>query len=109
MSWNHRVLRTTDPDGTFGFAIHEVYYHDDGSIKAWTEQPTSPFGETLKELQKDVTMFERAFTRHILDVRVNGEELYDIGLMGHTRHAPACVYRRSEQPASDAAVPNRDA
>ena len=102
MSWNHRVMRTTQADGTFAYQIHEVYYHDDGSIKAWTVNPTTPFGETIKELHGDVMRFERACTRHILDVR--GDELYDIGLTGHTRLAPVCVYRRSAQPASVGAV-----
>jgi len=90
VSWNHRVMRTTDPDGTHGFAIHEVYYREDGSIEAWTMNAVSPFGTSLKELHGDLTRFERAFTRHILDVR--GDDLYDIGLMGHARNQP-CVYR----------------
>ena len=102
MSWNHRVLRTTEPDGSHVFAIHEVYYHDDGAIQAWTVEPVHPVGETMKVLYGELMMFERAFTRHILDVR--GDELYDIGLTGHTKGAPTCVYRRSEQEQSDPAV-----
>lgn len=91
MSWNHRVMRTTQPDGTFAFAIHEVYYDDDGAILAWTETPPTPCGATLKELQDDLLRFEGAFTRHMLDVR--GDALYDIGLMGH-KTPPVCVYQR---------------
>ena len=100
MSWNHRIMRTTEPDGTHALAIHEVYYHPDGSIMAWTEKPVSPFGETIKALHGDLMRFEQAFTRHILDVR--GEDLYDIGLTGRTRSAPVCVF--TMPPQEDGAV-----
>lgn len=97
MSWNHRVMRTTDPDGTLVLAIHEVYYHADGTIKAWTVNPTSPSGETIKELQQDYTRCGEAFRRHILDVR--GDDLYDIGLTGRTRGPATCVYHSAQAPA----------
>ena len=29
MSWEYRVMRYTDPDGSFDFAIHEVYYDNE--------------------------------------------------------------------------------
>lgn len=96
-------MRTTDSDGTFAYAIHEVYYADDGSIKSWTENPTKPGGETLKELQGDLGQFERAFTRHILDIR--GDDLYDIGLTGSTKGAPRCVYKHNAQPPVSEAEP----
>lgn len=96
MSWNHRVMRATDPDGTPHFTIHEVYYHEDGQIKAWTERPVSPCGDSLKELQGDLSRFERAFTRPILDVRPDG--LYDVGLMG--RRQPQRVWTAPTPEAS---------
>lgn len=40
--WNHRVVRTRfegDPSCTERLAIHEVYYHDDGTVRGWTENP----------------------------------------------------------------------
>lgn len=104
MSWNHRVMRRRDPDGTPVLTIHEVYYREDGSIKGWIEHPATPLGTTIKELHGDAMRFERAFTRHILDVRADGDELYDVGLTGRTRSAPACVFKRSDQP--QAAVPD---
>ena len=94
MSWNHRVMRTREPDGTYYHAIHEVYYREDGSIKAWTADPVHPGGASLKELHRDLVLFERAFTRHILDVR--GEQLFDVGLTGRTKAASRCVYDPSD-------------
>lgn len=99
MSWNHRVMRTTEPEGAHHFAIHEVYYSENGSIKAWTERAVGPCGDTLKELQQDVSRFTLAFTRPILDVR--GGDLFEIGLTGRTRHAPKCVFRSSESQSVD--------
>ncbi len=34
MSWNYRAL-----DHGTHFALHEVYYHDDGSVRCWTVEP----------------------------------------------------------------------
>ena len=33
MTWNYRVIKRTYPDGTEIFAIHEVYYNEDGEPK----------------------------------------------------------------------------
>lgn len=34
MSWNNRVL-----DHGTHFALHEVFYHDDDSVRCWTVEP----------------------------------------------------------------------
>ncbi len=34
MSWNYRVL-----DHGTHFALHEVYYREDGSVRGWTAEP----------------------------------------------------------------------
>ena len=103
MSWNYRVMRRTERDETI-FAIHEVYYEKDGAIKAWSADPVHPQGETFGELTEDIAMYQRAFTKRVLDIRDDG--LYEIGYMGHTRK-PVQVWKRSEEPQSDDAVGQR--
>ena len=38
--WNHRIIRHIDPranmDDSIYYAIHEVYYDEDGKVKGWT-------------------------------------------------------------------------
>jgi hypothetical protein len=62
MTWNYRVVRTTDGEEE-SFAIYEVYYDDEDRPEARTEQPASPAGETLEELQA----YLRALSEPVLD------------------------------------------
>lgn len=36
MSWNYRIIATPD-----SYALHEVYYDENGQIDGWTQEPTS--------------------------------------------------------------------
>ena len=66
MSWNYRVIKKIIGSEE-SFQIHEVYYNDDGTIKAWTENSIIPTGETLEELKKDFLMQLRGLDEPILD------------------------------------------
>jgi hypothetical protein len=50
MTWNHRVIRETQPDGSEWLGIHEVHYREDGRPRAYTAEPIGVVGETLEEL-----------------------------------------------------------
>jgi hypothetical protein len=62
MSWDYRVVRTAH-----GYAIYEVYYDDGGRPEARTEDPASPFGETLEALVDDVRHYLAALRQPVLD------------------------------------------
>jgi hypothetical protein len=66
MTWNYRVVRTTDGEEE-SFAIYEVYYDDDGRPEACTEDPAHPSGETLEELAEDLTYYQAALSQPVLD------------------------------------------
>lgn len=68
MSWNYRIVKSADPDGTEVWAVHEVYYDSEGKPEAWTERPSHPLGETWNELHRDFTHYQEAFTKRALDV-----------------------------------------
>lgn len=78
MVWNHRVIRrsnapSTDPE--WSYQVHEVYYKEDGSIEAWTENPVAPVGEDLSELRSDISHFSEALDQPVLEeVKLNGKE-----------------------------------
>ena len=52
--WNYRVVKKTSQHGHVTFEMHEIYYDDTEKIIAWSKDPCSPFGETLKELVQDL-------------------------------------------------------
>lgn len=62
MTWDYRVIVK---DGSY--YIYEVYYDDDGNPGAFTEDPVSPFGESLEELKEDLKHFSDALSLPVLD------------------------------------------
>jgi len=77
--WNNRVVRTThvspNPDVSpcVEFAIHEVYYNDDGNICAITENPKSATGESVEELKETL---QRMLSACDKDILINEELVY---------------------------------
>ena len=70
MTWNYRVVRKEYKgfnEIEVGFAIHEVYYDDDGAPKMCTVNPTEPYGETYQELREDMVAYLRAFLEPVLE------------------------------------------
>ena len=64
MSWNYRVVETTQDIEHGGvyirYAIHEVYYDSEDKIKSWTVEPTWPEGETYVEFREAMTSYMSA-------------------------------------------------
>lgn len=67
MSWNYRIVRSVH-DGTEYFAIHEVYYDEDGKPWAATENASHPAGETLNEMRRDFGHYQRALSAPVLEM-----------------------------------------
>lgn len=65
MSWNYRIILSD----TGEYCVHEVYY-DKKTKKpnAWSENPISPLGETIKELEDDLRHMHSALSKPILKV-----------------------------------------
>lgn len=51
MTWDYRVIKH-DLVPTNYFAIHEVYYDENGKITNWSEKPIDVSGETKSEVIK---------------------------------------------------------
>jgi hypothetical protein len=72
MTWNYRIVRTRD-EFSVSYGIHEVYYSDDGTPWACTEEPMFVMDEPddVGEICKII----EAFQQPVLDEEVfNGEE-----------------------------------
>jgi hypothetical protein len=68
MTWNYRIIKnnTDENPDCHCFVIYEVYYDVDGSITAITEDPSAPFGDTFKELKRDLAHMKKAFREPVL-------------------------------------------
>ena len=61
MHWNYRVVEHDSE-----FAVHEVFYRDDGSIAGMTETPVHPRAESLEVLIEEFGRYQRALTEPVL-------------------------------------------
>ena len=64
MQWNYRIVSEQAPEGEF-LQMYEIYY-DDGKIIGMLEKPSSPYGESLDELQADMNHMIEAFRKPVL-------------------------------------------
>ena len=49
--WNHRVVKEVLENGDEWFTVREVFYNDDGSIYAYTEDAVDIAGASIDELR----------------------------------------------------------
>ena len=69
MNWSrkYRVChRPTIPGG--GYAVHEVYYDDDGHVTMYSKQPVSPSGDIPEELEMEMGQMIDAFNDEPLNL-----------------------------------------
>lgn len=81
MGWNYRVIRShysdSNNDNISIYAIHEVYYGDDGSPDSWTMNAITLDGfDEYGDLEGSIDLIKRAFLKPVLEVAKsdNGEE-----------------------------------
>jgi hypothetical protein len=91
VTWDYRVLR--EEDGMY--VIREVFYEEDGSLLACTEDAVEPMGDSLKELGRELDAFKAALKQPELT-------LADIPKPVHKKSAPdRAKNRRIEQVADE--------
>ncbi len=75
MTWDYRVIVTSGERASLAevraeeyeeWAIHEVYYDDEGKPDSYTENPSSPEGETEEELLRDAVAYMAALAKPVL-------------------------------------------
>ena len=68
MTWNYRVVKMKGA-GLLSedfYDIREVYYNEDGSVKAWSQEGADPSGDDLLELAQCMARIMRAITEPVL-------------------------------------------
>jgi len=76
MSWNYRIIARKDHDD-FHFAIHEVYYDENGNPTSWTERDVGIAGYSLDELKQAYKHYGIAFKKPILFWDEEKDELHE--------------------------------
>ncbi|MBU4225655.1 MAG: hypothetical protein KKC71_07525 [Chloroflexi bacterium] len=67
--WNHRVVKQI-LNGEDWYSVREVFYNDDGSIYAYTEEPVDISGESIEALKQYAQWVLNCIDKDIL---VDGE------------------------------------
>ena len=62
LAWNYRLMRHTN-EHVYWYAIHEVFYDDDGYEYAWTEDEITPVADDKEEMIKVLKMMLRDVKR----------------------------------------------
>lgn len=72
MSWNYRLIQHTRRSKRTGdhtwFAVHEVYYRDDGTIKAVSKEPSPIVGDTVTDANGTRVLMYGAFRQPPLEM-----------------------------------------
>lgn len=67
MTWNYRVIEHDTPEPTESpFGIHEVYYDDQGRVKAWTEKAVGVAAPTVVALGEELEIMAEALKKPVL-------------------------------------------
>ena len=62
MTWNYRVMKRGDQ-----YAIYEVFYNEDGTVKGYSAEPVCPKAETPDDLAAEVVRYAAALSEPALD------------------------------------------
>ena len=66
MRWNHRVMRIVHNDDAPIYGIHEVYYHDDGTPRAYSSEPVDVSADDIEGLKWTLEMMLAALSKPVL-------------------------------------------
>lgn len=75
MSWNYRLMKhkEPDPEDTW-YAVHEVFYTDEGKIWAWTENPITFVADSKEEALRVLDMIKKDVeNQEVLDADMEPE------------------------------------
>jgi len=78
MTWNHRVIRILDTDGTYYYAIHECFYTSKRSKlpHSWTADAVSVGSDTTDGLLWVLQKMKEAVAKPALEI--HGDKLREI-------------------------------
>jgi hypothetical protein len=76
MTWNYRIVTFKENTGDRYFEIRKVYYDSKGKPETVSEEGSSIFGESVKELKEVNSMMMKAFEKPVIDYDNFPEEYF---------------------------------
>lgn len=76
MTWNHRVFRWTEADGSYWYDIRETHYDEAGNPNGVTSTNVAAGSETLLGLADELSRMGAACSKPVL--RFNGEKIEEV-------------------------------
>ena len=67
MTWNHRVICHNENPKEPWYAIHEVFYDDDGNPESCTKEPIQIIQEDVGAIKWEVDKIRKALEKPVLD------------------------------------------
>ncbi len=67
-NWNHRVTRERLDDGSYWYAVREVFYDHKGNVTLWTEDAIAAEGETPGEVASALGQMAGCLALGVLDL-----------------------------------------
>ena len=61
--WNNRIVKHKKDDAVW-YSVHEVFYHENGGINGYTEDPITILGETEKDVKSQLEMIMKDIERY---------------------------------------------
>ena len=61
--WNNRIVKHEKDDITW-YGVHEVFYHENGGINGYTEEPIVILGETVEDVKSQLEMIMKDIEKH---------------------------------------------
>ena len=61
--WNNRIVKH-EKDDIVWYSVHEVFYHENGGINGYTEDPISIVGETVEDVKSQLKMIMKDIEKH---------------------------------------------
>ena len=61
--WNNRIVKHEKDDTTW-YSVHEVFYHENGGINGYTEEPIVILGETVEDVKSQLEMIMKDIEKH---------------------------------------------
>lgn len=67
MTWNYRIMKRKNSEGTFEYGIYEVYYDENGKVSSWTQESLTPVCSSSNDLEYEMKFMMEAFKNDTLE------------------------------------------
>lgn len=69
MTWNYRIMKKKNSEGSFDFGIYEVYYDENGKVSSWTQESMTPVCSSSDDLEYEIKVMMEAFKKETLEFK----------------------------------------